>query len=302
MTGTASRPRSHWQYSRPVSETSFSRRRRSRSCVELGGDGQVVDRDEAVSERLLEIARHGRRRRQVDHLDGRAGQRGRVHGTDVPRPGERDDRSGERREDAVDAEGHERSADLRGEGCGSLGGSVRDDDAGPAAVRGERRQPAHPPDPGHENSPPIEGSGRPGDPVEGHVCQRARRAVEPGVRPAPRSQCRLEEPVEHGIEGGGGVALGQAGPHLVEDLVLAEDDAVEPAGDGDDVARGVDVDESLGTGRHWREGRHAPGSRCRVHLDAVARVDHDPPLVGRHGRKSPGDARAPDSGPRGHGG
>ena len=83
--------------------------------LELGGDGQVVDGGEARPERGLELLRDRRRRREVDDLRRRGRQRGGVDRARLPRPGEGDDRAGDRGEDAVDAERDGMAAHLGGE-------------------------------------------------------------------------------------------------------------------------------------------------------------------------------------------
>ena len=91
----------------------------------------------------------------------------------------------------------------------------------------------------------------------------------------------LEEPVQHWVQGPRGVAQGVGLADLVEDLVLAQDGAVQAAGDVDEVACRGGVLESQPAG--WQLGELAVAERAKgdVQLDPVAGVHEDDRVMGR---------------------
>jgi hypothetical protein len=85
------------------------------------------------------------------------------------------------------------------------------------------------------------------------------------------------------------VALGDGLAELVEDLVLADHGAVEPAGDLDQVTSGGDVVERPGAVGQWRQRPLAPRRRGDVELHPVAGVDDDRAFARDVGRETLGE-------------
>ena len=117
--------------------------------------------------------------------------------------------------------------------------------------RREGRQPGHLPGTDDEDAPSGERPDRVPDPVECDVGERPRLPVAPGAGLAAEMERDLEQPLEDRVQRRGagrvrsdvlGTRLGcrqpavcEALPELVEDLVLADDDAVQPRGDREQV-------------------------------------------------------------------
>ena len=277
MTGTDSRARSQAPKSRPVSATSFSIRRLSRSCGAHSGltTRSSTDAKRSPSRSCSSSGTDGGEERSTTGVPASTRRRpstgptGQVPASATMTPAT----SGRAPSEPY---GDPATSDVRGEAASALVGPVYDLDAGTAAEGRERGEPAHPA--GADTMITFRSRRSPGgsrDDIEGDVRERARGPVEPGVGLAARAERDLEEPVEDGVDSDPVLPLGERDAELVQDLVFAEDGGVEAAGDLEQVVHCVDALEPLGTRREGQEAAARRESAVEVDLHAVAGVDDD---------------------------
>ena len=275
----------------------------------LGAAGDVVDRRVAGARaaRAVSASRAGGERQVDDRLGARErARRGpRARAASARRSRARPRR---RREGRVGPEGGGLAVRVEGEGGRPVAAAVGDEDA--RALAGRRRartsramRPAPTTSTRRPRTGPVDGD----DPVQRDVRERARRALAPRPRLAAEVERELEQPLEDRVEAGrAGVvaadvdraaigardaAVREALAELVQDLVLADDDAVEPGGDREHVAGGSRARPAGGRPRAARAARRGPrslGDVLRdVQLDPVAGAEQDRPRIPRPRRRRP---------------
>ncbi len=91
----------------------------------------------------------------------------------------------------------------------------------------------------------------------------------------------LEQLVQGGAQGAGGVGLAHGLLHLAQDLGLAQHHGVQPAGDAEGVARGLAAFEHVGVAQQF-VGRDAAGARQPVDGRMTELLDRLAQLRRRH--------------------
>jgi hypothetical protein len=106
--------------------------------------------------------------------------------------------------------------------------------------------------PDYQDPPTID---RPGAALDGGHCQvgqRARLTLSPRAGAPPSAKRAGEEPLKNRVEPTVAMSSGDRGPQLMEDLILADDDGVEPDRDRDGVSHGRLADEDIAARRQHR--------------------------------------------------
>ena len=170
---------------------------------------------------------------------------------------------------------------MTGQGRGSFGSPVGDGDLRPAPGCCLGGQPAHTARSDDQDRLIEQRSCHALNLVQSDITQGPRRPGEPSVGAPSSIQRDLKQPVKHWVQGPRGMTHGVGLAHLMEDLILAQDRAVQTTCHVDEVACGCGVLQSQPPSREVGKRGVAERAQGDVQLDPVAGVYQDDRVIGR---------------------